>query len=61
MQFADVHAMPCLPLTDDGLMAGCNFACVPTLCGLVAGASTIFYSQTGSNGERFMPRVARRA
>ena len=24
-----------------------------TLCGLIAGASTIFYSQTGSNGERF--------
>jgi len=53
MQFADVHAMLRLPLTDDGLNAGCNFACVSTLCGLIAGASTIFYSQTGSNGDRF--------
>lgn len=53
MQFADVHAMLRLPLTDDGLEAGCNFACVSTLCGLIAGASTIFYSQTGCNGDRF--------
>ena len=53
MQFADVHAMLRLPLTDGGLKAGCNFACVSTLCGLIAGASTIFYSQTGSNSERF--------
>lgn len=53
MQFADVHAMLRLPLSDDGLKAGCNFACVSTLCGLIAGASTIFYSQTGSNAERF--------
>jgi hypothetical protein len=53
MQFADVHAMLRLPLGGDGLEAGCNFACVSTLCGLIAGASTIFFSQTGSNGERF--------
>ena len=53
MQFADVHAMLRLPLDGDGLEAGCNFACVSTLCGLIAGASTIFFSQTGSNGERF--------
>ena len=53
MQFADVHAMLRLPLKDDGFEAGCNFACVSTLCGLIAGASTIFYKQTGSNGERF--------
>jgi hypothetical protein len=53
MQFADVHAMLRLPLTDDGLEAGCNFACVSTLCRLIAGASTIFYKQTGFNGERF--------
>src|SRR5262245_8583276 len=54
MQFADVHAMLRLPLIDDGLEAGCNFACVSTLCGLIAGASTIFYSQHGSNRERFI-------
>lgn len=53
MQFADVHTMLRLPLGGDGLEAGCNFACVSTLCGLIAGASTIFFSQTGSNGERF--------
>ena len=53
MQFADVHAMLRLPLNDDGLKAGCNFASVATLCGLIAGASTIFYSQSGSNAERF--------
>ncbi len=53
MQFADVHAMLRLPLTEDGLEAGCNFACVSSLCGLIAGASTIFYSQSGSNAERF--------
>lgn len=53
MQFGDVHTMLRLPLGGDGLEAGCNFACVSTLCGLIAGASTIFFSQTGSNGERF--------
>jgi len=53
MQFADVHAMLRLPLTEDGLEAGCNFSCVSTLCGLIAGASTIFYSQSGSNRDRF--------
>ena len=53
MQFADVHAMLRLPLDGDGLEAGCNFACVSSLCGLIAGASTIFYSQRGSNAERF--------
>ena len=53
MQFADVHAMLRLPLDRGRNGAGCNFACVSTLCGLIAGASTIFYSQTGSNGERF--------
>lgn len=53
MQFADVHAMLRLPLAEDGLEAGCNFACVSSLCGLIAGASTIFYSQSGSNAERF--------
>lgn len=53
MQFADVHAMLRLPLTEDGLEAGCNFACVATLCGLIAGASTIFYRQSGSNADRF--------
>jgi hypothetical protein len=53
MQFADVHAMLRLPLSEDGLQAGCNFACVSTLCGLIAGASTIFYRQSGSNAERF--------
>lgn len=53
MQFADVHTMLRLPLDSDGLEAGCNFACVSSLCGLIAGASTIFYGQTGSNGERF--------
>lgn len=53
MQFADVHAMLRLPLDEDGMAAGCNFACVSTLCAIIAGASTIVYSQTGSNGERF--------
>jgi hypothetical protein len=53
MQFADVHAMLRLPLAEDGLEAGCNFACVSSLCSLIAGASTIFYSQSGSNAERF--------
>lgn len=53
MQFADVHAMLRLPLDGDGLEAGCNFACVSSLCGLIAGASTIFYSQSGSNAGRF--------
>ncbi len=53
MQFADVHTMLRLPLNGDGLEAGCNFACVSSLCGLIAGASTIFYSQSGSNAERF--------
>jgi hypothetical protein len=42
-----------LPLAEDGLEAGCNFACVSSLCGLIAGASTIFYRQSGSNAERF--------
>jgi len=54
MQFADVHAMLRLPITTDtGLEAGCNFAAVSTLCGLIAGASTLLYSQHGSNRERF--------
>jgi hypothetical protein len=54
MQFADVHAMLRLPITTDvGLEAGCNFAAVSTLCGLIAGASTLFYRQNGSNGDRF--------
>ena len=33
--------------------AGCNFACASTLCGLIAGASTIFYRQSGSDRARF--------
>jgi hypothetical protein len=53
MQFADVHAMLRLPLGEDGLQAGCNFACVSTLCGLIAGASTILYEQGGASGDRF--------
>jgi hypothetical protein len=55
MQFADVHAMLRLPITpDQGLDAGCNFAAVSTLCGLIAGASTVFYRQDGSNRQRFL-------
>jgi hypothetical protein len=53
MQFADVHAMLRLPFAEDGMEAACNFACVLTLCSLIAGASTIFYEQSGSNRDRF--------
>jgi hypothetical protein len=42
-----------LPFAEDGMEAGCNFACVLTLCSLIAGASTIFYEQSGSNRDRF--------
>jgi hypothetical protein len=40
MQFADMHAMLRLPLDEDGLAAGCNFACLSPLCGIIASAST---------------------
>ena len=60
MQFEDVHAMMRLPLTgDDGLRAGCNFACLTTLCVLIAGTSTIFYSRIGNDGERFCRLLVR--
>jgi hypothetical protein len=54
MQLADIHAMLRLAMPHiDGLEAGCNLASVASLCGVIAGVSTVFYRQTGSPSARF--------
>lgn len=43
MQFSDVRAMLQLPLPHIGIMPGCNFAIVSSLCNLISGISTTIY------------------
>ncbi len=49
----DVHCMLRLPIPDDGLTAGCNFAITQTLTSAIGGLSTTLYEHSGGSGRRF--------
>lgn len=51
--FSDVHVMLRLPLPDQQLNAGCNFAIAQVLAAAVSGISVTLYRQTGGSGARF--------
>lgn len=60
MQVEDVRSMLRLPIEEQGLNGGCNFAAVNILSDLVAGCSVLFYCPSieglttpGDRGKRF--------
>lgn len=52
-QLRDVHSMFRLPIAEQQLDAGCNFAIAHTLLALIGGISAVLYEQAGAPGELF--------
>ena len=52
--FSDVHAMLRLPLPDNGITAGQNFAITQLLMAVVSGVSITLYDNVGGSGPLFM-------
>jgi len=53
MLLKDVHAMFRLPLKEEGLTAGCNFAAAVFLLEIIGGISTTLFQGTGRSGQKF--------
>ena len=51
--FRDVHTMLRLPLPDNDLLAGCNFAVTRILASVVGGVSATLYGEKGHKGRLF--------
>jgi len=49
----DVHAMFRLPLQEEGLTSGCNYAGAVFLIEIIGGISTTLFRGTGGSGEKF--------
>ena len=60
MQYGDIRSMIRLPLKDQGITHGCNFAATSCLCSLVSGISVSLYkpvSMVGIRQDRSKKRV----
>lgn len=53
MLLGDVHAMFRLPLQEDGLTHGCNFAAATVLLEIIGGVSSTLFQHDGGAGERY--------
>src|SRR5260370_39171640 len=59
MLLNDVHAMFRLPLKEDGLTAGCNFAAAVVLLEMIGGISVTLFQHSGGSGERYKTLLER--
>lgn len=55
--FSDVHAMLRLPLPENGITAGQNFAITQVLMAVISGVSITLYDNVGGSGPLFMDVV----
>ena len=53
MLLGDVHSMMRLPLQDEGLTHGCNFAAAVVLLELIGGVSATLFQGSGGSGQRY--------
>lgn len=53
LYFSDIHAMLRLPLPEEGVIAGQNFAITQVLMAVVSGVSITLYHNTGESGDLF--------
>jgi hypothetical protein len=53
MLLGDVHSMMRLPLQEEGMTHGCNFAAAVVLLELIGGVSSTLFQSTGGSGERY--------
>ncbi len=53
MLLGDVHSMLRLPLSEEGLTHGCNFAAALVLLEVIGGISATLFQATGGSGERY--------
>lgn len=53
MLLGDVHSMLRLPLNEEGLTHGCNFAAALVLLELIGGVSSTLFQSAGGSGERY--------
>ncbi|MBI3610200.1 MAG: hypothetical protein HY204_05810 [Nitrospirae bacterium] len=53
MLLKDVHAMFRLPLKEEGLTAGCNYAAAVFLLEIIGGISATLFQGTGGSGKKF--------
>ena len=51
--FSDVHTMLRLPLPEQQLTAGCNFAIAQVLAAVISGVSVTLHREEGRSGTRF--------
>jgi hypothetical protein len=51
--FSDVHAMLRLPLPQQEIIAGCNFAIAQVLAAVISGISVTLHQESGQSGTRF--------
>lgn len=53
MLLGDVHAMLRLPLNEEGLTHGCNFAAATVLVEIIGGVSSTLFQHSGGPGEKY--------
>jgi hypothetical protein len=53
MLLGDVHAMMRLPLQEEGMTHGCNFAAAVVLLELIGGVSSTLFQASGGSGQRY--------
>ena len=53
MLLGDVHAMLRLPLKEEGLTHGCNFAAATVLVEIIGGVSATLFQHSGGPGEKY--------
>lgn len=56
-RLSDVHSMLRMPLDQDGLSAGCNFAIADVLFGLIEGVAAVLHPGFGEEGQSFLACV----
>jgi hypothetical protein len=59
MLLGDVHAMLRLPLKEEGLTHGCNFAAATVLVEIIGGISSTLFKHRGGSGKRYRALVER--